>query len=123
MEPTKIDPILPTRIPSSNVEGQLRESTKPENISRNVMDDKTLRQEAADELERLLQGDFALLDDEEKDKIRNQLIDALNKVINIPIIGEVIERRIIKVLVRAAEVIAAKYTRKLIGDIADKVRG
>lgn len=95
-----------------------RQSTKPEDI---MQDDNTFRAEVADELEQFLGGD--IFDEKDRAEMRKELAQDLNKLIDIPFIGEKVEGFIIRALLRVGEFVAIRFARKYGGKVADKLRG
>lgn len=82
---------------------------------------KDIKAEVAEGLEKLLEG--GIISAEDRDAIREDLANSINLAVNIPIIGEAIEKQIIKFLLRAVELIAGRVAKKLIGGIVTKMNG
>ena len=82
---------------------------------------KDLKAEVAEGLEKLLEG--GVISKEDRDAIREDLANSINLAVNIPIIGEAIEKQVIKFFLRAVEMIAGRIAKKLIGGIVTKMNG
>ena len=76
-----------------------------------TMPEQNLREIIEPELDQLFAE--GLLSNEDKDKIREAIVEKLNKAINIPIIGEAVEAAIFRVALKIAEKIAGKFAKEL----------
>jgi hypothetical protein len=79
------------------------------------MTETNLREAIAPEIEELLTSE--ILSPEEREKIREEIVGTLNKVVNLPIIGEAVEAAIFRFIVKIAEKIVLRYA----GQLRDRV--
>ena len=98
MEPEKLDPIGPDPIP-----------TTPPAVPAHL----TLRED----LEKYLQ-DADLFNEEEKKEFLDDMADTINQIVDVPIIGEKLERVAIRFLLGLGERVVSHFARKLIDKIA-----
>ena len=80
----------------------------------------SFRDEVAQELEEFLGGD--IFSPEDRKEMRKELADDLNGLIDVPYIGERIEKFIIVALLRVAEFVAIRFAKKYGKKVADKLR-
>lgn len=93
MEPERIEPAPPEVIPT----------TPPEQTLREVLDEYIQNAE--------------IFNEEEKAELRDTIADAINKVVDVPIIGEKIEGAAIRFLMGIAERTVLHYAKGLVKKI------